>query len=478
MAIEQTLQIGVRVATRLVLSPQLQQAIKLLPLSTLELLEMLEQELNNNPLLENPEADNGLKDDVDRASERRDDEQVTASATQESYADDDIEDILNGDYLEPTYARRILETAEFPSIENVLSTRRSLTDHLEEQLLDSTTTERKRRIGSAIIGNLDDGGYLAATVEEINSMGDWSTDEIVETLQIIQLFDPIGVAARDARECLLIQLEQLPRRNSIAECIVREHLSCLQNKQSEELSKRMKMSVDLLKPAIEIIQNLNPYPAASFSESATRVVRPDVTIQKLENDYIVVLNDDGMPQLRINQNYRSMAKDKQHSKADRKFLRDKLKDAVWLMRSIDQRKRTIFKVATSIAKFQRKFLDDGIEHLEPLTLRVVADEIEMAESTVSRVVNNKYVNTPQGVFELKYFFHSGIDNADGQRFSSMAIKQRIKKLIAAENSKKPLSDARISERLKQEGVPLARRTIAKYRESLKIPVSTQRRSLY
>ena len=236
-------------------------------------------------------------------------------------------------------------------------------------------------------------------------------------------------------------------------------------------------SVELL-PAIGIIRTLNAYPAASFSEPAARIHRPDVTIEKDGNNYIVKMNDDGMPRLRINQSYRALAQDKQYSKADRKFLRDKLKDAVWLMRSIDQRKGTIYKVATSIANAQTRFLDDGIEHLEPLTLKVVADEIEMAESTVSRVVNDKYVSTPQGVFELKYFFHSAIETVDGRVASSIAVKERIKRLVGNENSTKPLSDAKISDLLAQEGILLARRTIAKYREQLRIPGSTQRKPLH
>ena len=463
------------------LTPQMRLGIKVLAMSGLELGQEIEQSITENPLLEDSDIDNALRDEQEKVGER-DDDKLGDQDQNPDDSQDDMEDILTGDYLGPALPRQILATAEFPPIENSLSMRRSLADHLEEQLLDSETTQRQRKIGRAIIGNLDSAGYLDATVEDIlkqNGGEDgWSTGEVLDTLRIVQLFDPIGVAARDVRECLLIQIGQRYPEECIAECIVREHLAIFETKKLEQLAKRMGIpSVELL-PAIGIIRTLNAYPAASFSEPAARIHRPDVAIEKDGNNYIVKMNDDGMPRLRINQSYRALAQDKQYSKADRKFLRDKLKDAVWLMRSIDQRKGTIYKVATSIANAQTRFLDDGIEHLEPLTLKVVADEIEMAESTVSRVVNDKYVSTPQGVFELKFFFHSAIETVDGRLASSIAVKERIKRLVGNENSTKPFSDAKISDLLAQEGILLARRTIAKYREQLRIPGSTQRKPLH
>ena len=484
--------------TELRLTPRMALGINVLSMSRLELEQMIEVSLTENAALEDSTNDNGLTDEQETEAGRHDDN----LASQDEAADgsgDDMVDLLTGDYLGPSLPRQIIETAEFPPIENSLSMRRSLADHLEEQLLDSEPKQRQRKIGRAIIGNLDGAGYLDATVEDILKQNggedDWSTEEILDTLQIVQRLDPIGIAARDVRECLLIQLGQrYPRESStwpfvpgliparhalfIAECIVREHLAIFETKKLEQLAKRMDMPSDELLPSIRIIRTLNAYPAASFSEAAARIHRPDVTIENDGDSYIVRLNDDGMPRLQINQLVRALAQDKRNSKAAQKYARDNLKKAVWLMQAIDQRKNTIYKVATSIANAQRKFLDKGTEYLEPLTLKIVANEIEMAESTVSRVVNDKYVSTPQGIFELKYFFHSAIETVDGRLVSSIDVKERIKRFVHNENSTRPLSDAKISELLEGDGIKLARRTIAKYREQLKIPGSAQRRPLH
>ena len=466
--------------TELRLTPRMALGINVLSMSRLELEQMIEMSLTENAALEDPANDDGLRDEQETEAGRDDDN----LASQDQNADgsgDDMEDLLMGDYLGASLPRQILETAEFPPIENSLSIKRSLADHLEEQLRESETTERQRDIGRTIIGNLDNVGYLQATVEDIGEMGRaeaWSTGEIEETLEIVQQFDPAGVAARDPQECLLIQLGQRYPEETIAKCIVREHLAIFETKKLEQLAKRMRMPSDELLPAIRIIRTLNSHPAASFSEAAARIHRPDVAIEKDGDSYIVRLNDDGMPRLQINQLVRALAQDKRNSKAAQKYARDNLKRAVWLMQAIDQRKNTIYKVATSIANAQRKFLDEGIEYLEPLTLKVVANEIEMAESTVSRVVNDKYVSTPQGIFELKYFFHSAIETVDGRTVSSIEVKERIKRFVHNENSTRPLSDAKISELLEGDGIKLARRTIAKYREQLKIPGSAQRKPLH
>jgi RNA polymerase sigma-54 factor len=278
---------------------------------------------------------------------------------------------------------------------------------------------------------------------------------------------------------LTLQLRHLELQDTPAEKIVTEHLRLLQNHQVPEIARRLGMSIDELKPHIEIIRNLDPRPGGRLNPSPSQYVIPDVYVVKVEDQYVAMLNDDGLPQLRISPVYkRLMDKGGDNSDETRAYVKDKFRSALWLLKSVDQRQKTIYKVATSIINFQKEFLDQGIEHLKPLVLRDVANDIGMHESTVSRVVNNKYMHTPQGVFEMKYFFHSGISSSYGENVSSVTIKQRIRKIIDAEDGRKPLSDSKIVSILQKEGLMLARRTIAKYREELKIPTSNQRKVLY
>jgi RNA polymerase sigma-54 factor len=337
-----------------------------------------------------------------------------------------------------------------------------------------------REIGEAIIGNLDDDGYLVATVEELAAMGPWSTEEVERALALVQGFDPVGVASRDLQECLLIQLRHFGHGGTASEKIVTEHMRLLQNHQVPELARKLGMSIDDLKQHIELIRHLDPKPGSRHNPTASQYVIPDVYVVKVEDAYVAVLNEEGLPQLRISPVYRRLL-DKgaaENTDETRAYVKDKFRSALWLIKSVDQRQKTIHKVATSIINFQREFLDQGIEYLRPLVLRDVANDIGMHESTVSRVVNNKYMHTPQGVFELKYFFHSGISSSYGESVSSVTIKQRIRKIIENEDPRKPLSDSKIVSILQKEGLMLARRTIAKYREELKIPTSNQRKVLF
>jgi RNA polymerase sigma-54 factor len=332
----------------------------------------------------------------------------------------------------------------------------------------------------AIIGNLDDDGYLVASVEEIAAMGDWAVSDVERVLQHVQGFDPHGVAARDLQECLWLQLKFLALEGTPTEKIVTEHLKLLQNHQVPEIARRMGLPIEDLKEHIEIIRNLDPKPGSRYNPTQSQYVIPDVYVMKVEDEYVVVLNEDGLPQMRISPVYRRLL-DKSAPENDgetRAYVKDKFRSALWLIKSVEQRQKTIFKVAKSIVNFQRDFLDHGIEHLRPLVLRDVANDIGMHESTVSRVVTNKYMHTPQGVFEMKYFFHSGISSSYGENVSSVTIKQRIRKIIENEDPRKPLSDSKIVSILQREGLVLARRTIAKYREELKIPTSNQRKVLY
>src|SRR5512134_2080432 len=474
MAISQKLH--TKLVQKLILTPSLQQAIKLLPMSTLELADLLNQEMVENPLLEEVPTEELQPAEQQQQAEKA--EQPTAEKP-DTWDDADYEYFF-GDYLDDGYrSRQPQEVKELPPIENTLSSAASLADHLQWQLSLQTEDEALREIGGAIIGNLDDDGYLVASVEEIAAMGDWPVTEVERALQHVQTFDPIGVAARDLQECLWLQIRHLGLEGTPAEKVVTEHLRLLQNHQVPEIARKLGMTIEDLKEHVEIIRNLDPKPGSRYNPTQSQYVIPDVYVVKVEDQYVAALNEEGLPQLRISPVYRRLLdKSAENSDETRAYVKDKFRSALWLIKSVEQRQKTIHKVATSIINFQRDFLDHGIEHLRPLVLRDVANDIGMHESTVSRVVTNKYMHTPQGVFEMKYFFHSGISSSYGDAVSSVTIKQRIRKIIENEDPRKPLSDSRIVNILQREGLVLARRTIAKYREELKIPTSNQRKVLY
>src|SRR5215216_2236584 len=478
MAIQQKLH--TKLVQKLILTPSLQQAIKLLPMSTLELADLLNQEMVENPLLEEVPTE-----ELQPAEQQQPEKQEAQPAVEKPDSWDDADyDYFFGDYLDDGYRSRTpSEVKELPPIENTLSSAASLSDHLMWQLTMQTQDDDVKEIGGAIIGNLDDDGYLVASVEEIAAMGEWPVADVEKALQHIQTFDPIGVAARDLQECLWLQIRQLGLEGEPSEKIVTEHLRLLQNHQVPEIARKLGMPIEELKTHIEIIRNLDPKPGSRYNPSQSQYVIPDVYVVKVEDQYVAMLNEEGLPQLRISPVYRRLL-DKsgqagtEEAGETRAYVKDKFRSALWLIKSVDQRQKTIHKVATSIINFQREFLDQGIEYLRPLVLRDVANDIGMHESTVSRVVNNKYMHTPQGVFELKYFFHSGISSSYGESVSSVTIKQRIRKIIENEDPRKPLSDSKIVSILQKEGLMLARRTIAKYREELKIPTSNQRKVLF
>ena len=477
MALAQKLQL--KLSQKLILTPALQLAIKLLPMATLELVDVLNQEVVENPLLEDVSAEELQQTDETAQVDRPDPDPQPTTDTQDTWDDADFAYFF-GEYLDNSYRPQVpRDYKELPPIENTLAAGSSLTNHLTWQLSAQTGDEVVQTIGTAIVGNLDEDGYLAASIQEIAAMGHWPEADVDRVLSLVHTFDPMGVAARDLQECLLLQLRHLGLEKTPAEVIVRDHLRLLENHQVPELARRLNLSVEELKDHIDIIRRLDPKPGARYNPSPSQFVTPDVYIRKDEDEYVAVLNDDALPQLRINPVYRRMLDTKhQHSAETRSYVKDKFRSALWLIKSVDQRQKTIYKIATSIIAFQREFLDHGVEHLRPLVLRDVANDIGMHESTVSRVVNNKYMHTPQGVFEMKYFFHSGIRSADGESVSSVTIKQRIRKLVEAEDLHKPLSDSRIANVLQAQGLVLARRTIAKYRDELKIPTSSRRKVAY
>jgi RNA polymerase sigma-54 factor len=476
MGIQQRLH--TKLVQKLILTPSLQQAIKLLPMSTLELSDLLNQEMVENPMLEEVPTED--LQPVETTAQEAEKPPADAANKSETWDDQDYEYFF-GDYLDDGYRPRApQEVRELPPIENTLSTASSLTDHLMWQLSMQSDDLLIREIGSAIIGNLDDDGYLVASFDELAAMGGWSVADVDRALKTVQGFDPVGVAARDLQECLLLQLRHLGLEGTPTEKIVTEHLRLLQNHQVPEIARKLGVTIDDLKEHIEIIRNLDPKPGSRYNPTQSQYVIPDVYIIKVEDQYVAVLNEDGLPQMRISPVYRRLL-DKgaaENNDETRAYVKDKFRSALWLIKSVEQRQKTIHKVANSIINFQRDFLDHGIEHLRPLVLRDVANDIGMHESTVSRVVTNKYMHTPQGVFEMKYFFHSGISSSYGESVSSVTIKQRIRKIIDNEDPRKPLSDSKIVSILQREGLVLARRTIAKYREELKIPTSNQRKVLY
>ncbi|HXV64030.1 MAG TPA: RNA polymerase factor sigma-54 [Vicinamibacteria bacterium] len=480
---QQKLSLQPKLQQKLILTPSLQQAIKLLPMSTLELADMLQQEITENPLLEE-EVERESAESVEgseeaAAAETRDEKAESESKNEDSLNEIDYESFFS-DYLDDGYRPRTsYEIPDLPPIENTLSSTASIADHLAWQLRMTLSDDKDIEIGEAIIGNVDEHGFLQATTDELCQMGDYERADVERVLTVIQAFDPVGVAARDLRECLLIQLRQLELGGTPAEVMVAEHLELLQSHRFNDIAKAMSLPVEEVIEHCEIIRRLDPQPGSKFHTERSHYVTPDVYVVKVDDKYEIVLNEDRLPQLRISSIYRRMLENKSaENEATRNYVKEKLRSALWLIKSVDQRQKTIYKVANSIVRQQIDFLDNGVEHLRPMVLRDVANDIEMHESTVSRVVSNKYMHTPQGVFEMKYFFHSGIASRDGEHVSSVTIKRRIRKIVEEENPKKPLSDSKIVKILEDEGLVLARRTIAKYREELRIPPSNQRKNLY
>jgi RNA polymerase sigma-54 factor len=483
MALEQKLHL--KLSQKLIMTPSLQQAIKLLQLSKLELQEVLNQELLENPLLEETaeeaKAEEPETDTTDQKTDAEEAAKVEADKKDEKDSFDEIDyDAYFQDYIEYGYNPRMSEEHEEFPIENTLTRPPNLTDHLTWQLGMSDSSPRVKEVGNFIIGNIDEDGYLRASHEEIQAAGPYEAEEVHAAIKAIQTLDPIGVGARDLRECLLLQLDFLEIDEPLVETIIRDHWDMFMQRHFVQLAKTLSIDMKTLEGLVEVIKHLDPKPGRKYSNERAIYVEPDVYIQKVGEEYVIILNEDGMPKLRINGSYRAMLHS-MDSKSDGEtvnYIKDKIRSAVWLIKSLDQRQRTIYKVAESIVKHQREFLERGIDFLRPLVLRDVADDIQMHESTVSRVVSNKYMHTPRGLFLMKYFFHSGIDSDTGEDISSLTVKKKIQSFIEAEDPRKPLSDSKIMKILNDEGINIARRTVAKYRDELNIPSSTDRKQIF
>jgi RNA polymerase sigma-54 factor len=472
-----------KLVQQLVITPQLQQAIRLLQLTRLELVDLINQEMKENPLLEEDEEGKEEAEVEEPVTEKAKEEpplntEHTLEVKGEGEGKDefDWESYLENYNLTSFQRQSSSDGEERPSFENFLTKQTTLCDHLYWQLQLSRFTDEEQRAGVWIIGNLDEDGYLQMPVEDISSEVNLPLEVVERALRKVQQFDPVGVAARDLKECLLIQMEQMSVRDSLAEKIVSEYLPLLKNRNYPAIAKRLGVSLDRLNRAVSLISKLEPKPGKAFGGEVVREIIPDVYVYKVEGEYVIYLNDEDIPRLMVNPIYRdTLSKSHIPLEGDRKYIQDKLRSALWLIRSIHQRQRTIYKVTKSIVTFQREFLDKGIQFLKPLVLRDVAEDIQMHESTISRVTHNKYVHTPQGIYELKYFFNAGITSGHGETLASESVKNLIREIIAKEDPRKPYSDEKLVQILKGMDIHIARRTISKYRELMRIFSSNDRR---
>jgi RNA polymerase sigma-54 factor len=475
-----------KMSQQLVMTPQLQQAIKLLQLSQLELAEVMHTELTENPLLET-DAEAMSTADVDSQIEQ---EHKGKEAPEERPVEEAAKEPAEMDW--ETFVERYNEYSytpgasavrygddDLPTLDQTLASKESLADHLEWQLAQEQFTAAEERLAEEIIGNLRPDGYIDGTFFKIlaEQVG-LELDEAEAVLEVIQEFDPIGVASRSLSECLLVQAKHHYPHEDVVHALIERHLENLEKRQVQPILKDLQIEIDDIADAMQIIASLEPKPGRGFGEDRTHYITPDVYVIKDGDDYRITLNEDGLPKLRISSFYEKQIKSGSAKGEEKDFIQDKFRSAVWLIRSIHQRQSTIKRVTESITRFQREFLDQGVAHLRPLILRDVADDIGMHESTISRVTTNKYVHTPQGIYELKYFFNSRITSSTGEDLASESVKQAIKKLIDAEDSNKPLSDQKLCNILGEDGTHIARRTVAKYREMLGIPPSSKRKKVF
>ncbi len=472
------MKLSLKQTQKLVMTPMLQQAIKLLPLARLELVQLIRHEMIENPMLEevlSDEEDGVGTDDTERLGS---DDEEGSEAQQEEREEIDWEI-----YMQENIDRGISpeEYIERPSIDSTLRKEISLSDHLLWQLYLAAHDELDKRIGIFLIGNIDSDGYLKSDLTEIAEMCNAELEKVEYVLKLIQTFDPSGVGARDLKECLILQVQNIGNDSDesvVVKKIIERYLDQLDERYFPKIAKGLKISIEGVIRATKFIRTLDPAPGHRFNPENVEYITPDITIVKASDDYQIIFNDEGTPTLRINTFYRDILKRKSKSDPAREYLENKFRSALWLLKGIEQRRQTIYKVVKSIIKFQREFFDKGLSYLKPLVLRTVADDIEMHESTVSRVTSNKYVHTPQGIYELKFFFHSGISSIEGDMMSSVMVKDMIKKIVSEEDSANPIADRQVAEMLRKKDVNIARRTITKYRKELKIPPANRRKKIF
>jgi RNA polymerase sigma-54 factor len=471
--------LDLRLTQRLALTPSLLQKIELLQLNKLELQEMLNQELIENPILEEvlePDSppdtsmDTGAPEDLppqEKSSEERHD----------SFDEIDFRYFFD-EYLDTGYKNRDIEDSERPGFETFLSRPPSLEEHLNWQLGLSEVQPEIAEITRQIIGNLNEDGYLIIGLEELCQVIPCTIEKAQEALAIVQAMDPIGIGARDLRECLLLQLQSLELTESLAYKIVDGHLALLEGHKFKEIAARTESTFEEVLRAVDYIKHLIPKPGQKYSNQKATYVQPEVTITKVDDEFVILLNEEGIPQLRLNAGYKDLLKSNGISSETKTFLRDKFRSAVDLLRSVSQRKQTIYKVCVCIVNRQKDFLENGPVDLKPMLIKDVAGELGVHSSTISRVVTNKYVDTPQGVIELRKFFTMGVENPVGEEFSIVQVKLKMRKMIESENKTKPYSDNQLGQMLRRDNIFITRRTVAKYREQMQIAGSRERKIEY
>lgn len=489
MAIE--LKQSLKLSQQLVITPQLQQAIKLLQLSRMELSELVQGELLENPVLEEavPEEEEEVPPEVAKEIETEEVQDKSHEASPEVTAKEGEfkEKEFDWDNYISTYnapgeeMKSFSRGEELPPFENIVTKTTTLSDHLEWQLHMASVSEHEEEIAVAIIGALDDNGYLTSSLEEIAEKNGFGLEEAEDALSLIQDFDPSGVGARNLKECLLLQTRFFGEDKVYLNVLINDHLHFLERKDYYAIAKKMKISLERVVSLAHVIANMEPKPGRPFGGSAPQFITPDVYVQKVASEYVVVLNDEGLPRLHVSSFYQNLLSQSKKGLGDnlaKGYIEEKLKKAVWLIKSIHQRQRTLYRVAKSIVEAQRDFLEKGAGNLKPMILKDVADKIGVHESTVSRATSNKYMHTPQGLYELKFFFNGRVSQMDGVDIASETVKEKIKRLVQNENARKPLSDKNIADLLKSANINVARRTVAKYREMLGILPSSRRRQLY
>jgi len=480
MALE--MRLDLKLAQKLVMTPQLQQAIKLLQLSRLELSQTVYQEMLENPVLEEAATEAEEYEEPEVSGTDAEAKEAPAADTDEGQAID-VFGLKWDNYLEEDEPR--LEPGSFndqdedlPSYDQTLSTPMSLSDHLLWQLRLNALSETDARVGETIIGNIDDDGYLReVSLKDVATQAGVTIDEAERALRLVQELDPPGVGARDLRECLLIQARQIGLGGTVVEEIILRHMDDLEKKRYSAIARMLKVSLKDIRLAATAVEALEPKPGRPFMRSETQYIVPDVYVVKKGGEFVILLNDEGMPKLRISQFYKNLMRQGGDDNT-KNYIESKLRSAQWLIKSIEQRNRTIYKVTESIIERQKEFLDKGVGKLKPMVLRDVAEDIGMHESTISRVTTNKYMHCPQGIYELKFFFAGGIQAEDGEEHSSIMVRDLIQKFIGDEDPKRPVNDRHIVEYLKKNNITIARRTVAKYRFELRIPPGNLRKKRY
>ena len=477
MALRQSM----NMSQNLVITPQLQQAIKLLQMSRMELENAVHAELEENPILEETHdlKEEDLKRTKEASTEVEGPAEIQDNNTQDPRKQDEFEWESYFEQGQKPPKDFSSGNEEIMNYENIMTTTPSLHDHLHWQVKMNGLAEHEVIAAEALLAYIDEDGYIKTPLEEIAKDESLPIEDLEDTLTLIHEFDPPGVGARDLKECLMIQAKHIEEDTTDLVNIIQNHLKDLEKRNYEAIAKAMTLDVRVVVELCKIIYAMEPKPGRAYHENDTHYVTPDVYVYKVGDDFVVSLNEDGLPRLKISNFYRNMLKGGGANKQESEYIQEKLKSAVWLIKSIHQRQRTIFKVGDAIVKRQREFFEKGAGFLKPMVLRDIANDIGMHESTVSRVTTAKYMHSPQGIYELKYFFNSGINATDGgDSLASESVKLMIKDMISKEDPKYPLSDQKIAELLKKDNVDIARRTVAKYREILRILPSSQRKKVF